>query len=58
MLGMIKRFVTFDFGTEKLLEKIAGSMKVEVIDDRTAIVEGYQAQMDIYSELKWGMAIE
>lgn len=58
MFGIIKKIVTFDLGQERLLEKLAGSMKVEMIDDHTAIVEGYQAQFDIFPELKWGLNVE
>ena len=54
MFEKIKRFVTFDFGSEKLLEKLAGC-DVEILDDYTALVTGYQSQMDIYSDLNWGV---
>ena len=56
MFEIIRRYVTFDFGTEKLLRMLSGC-KVEVIDDHTAIVEGYQCQMDIYSNLNWGVVV-
>lgn len=57
MFEKIRRFLTYNCGTEKLLEKLAGC-DVEVLDEHSAIVTGYQCQMDImFDDFKWGIVL-
>lgn len=53
-LEMVSRFVTVDFGMERLLRMFAN---VKVIDSNHAIVTAFPSQMDTYHDLKWGQIV-